>query len=942
MANNPNIGVPPPPLTTPLLTAASVESAEDPSTPKTDQDRGLLTMPWIMWFTNAYAAITAVVTPIVSAVQIALSLFLYPFSVPRPLNQRIGEDPSLKDFGAVGDVQVFEAGCALGTVASSATISATFSDGTGTIASVGPNITGSGTNFLVELALGQFIAASGQILQVNGIKDDSHATLVGAGFTPDVSGVAFTIGTGFLATDAGKKIVIYGAGNSGTPLTITGAAAGITTTNSYQEVCRVDGQAGTTINFALNCATAGVTFEVWGDTAANFSTEVLLSGPTAVAALAASSSFIQTPLTKRYYRIKAISTSAGVPGIGYGTISVYGYIFGTTILSVTDPQHAIMTSPALATRDLCYAYFGTDDTVAIQTAINVAYTIGNPQTADKGARLRAPAGKYLFSSQITVRPCVSILGDNAGATIFYADASIFPANIATWKITGTFFSDFIIAFFSHLQDIRIDCGHIPGSIGIYCDSMQEQSGFTRVAVINWLKVGVLGGQNTDRYGNANWMMMDVEVYPSVGAFLDDNVTGISLQFTVDLLGIKGSVFGQGGFICGYGKGIDISQGILRWYRLHVEAARIGIHFNTGSGGSIDGLDTQSFVQTALVNDGGNPIDVRTLQSSGAVAIQDNLAPWTITDPFVVHYSYTPNTLPARQAGPLQVGSDFTNPNIMTWNSTNFGPGAGMFLSVNSLITNFPNWAKSTQAASNKALFVRLDQAVFEVMIGAATNSNGVNPGVSYLRLDDVLAGIFTPRLYFDATGFGPLLFGNNLDVNWFRWFHGDTNQRHLKLQQSTNSGGTWTDVIVIDAVTGTITFTGAVIGAGINQLTGDVTAGPGSGSQAATLAASGVTASTYGDSTHVGQFTVDAKGRLTAASNVAISGGGGAVSSVFGRTGAVVAVSGDYTASQVTNAARTGLGVSFTVPLAKLTVGGSNGSLSFNVDGVLASFVNPT
>ncbi len=39
-----------------------------------------------------------------------------------------------------------------------------------------------------------------------------------------------------------------------------------------------------------------------------------------------------------------------------------------------------------------------------------------------------------------------------------------------------------------------------------------------------------------------------------------------------------------------------------------------------------------------------------------------------------------------------------------------------------------------------------------------------------------------------------------------------------------------------------------------------------------TLDVSGVTASTYGDSTHVGAFTVDAKGRLTSASSVAISG----------------------------------------------------------------------
>lgn len=70
-------------------------------------------------------------------------------------------------------------------------------------------------------------------------------------------------------------------------------------------------------------------------------------------------------------------------------------------------------------------------------------------------------------------------------------------------------------------------------------------------------------------------------------------------------------------------------------------------------------------------------------------------------------------------------------------------------------------------------------------------------------------------------------------------------------------------------------------------LTGDVTAGP--NATATTLAATGVTAATYGDSTHVPQIAVDAKGRITSAANVAIaaSGGGKIAQIVNTETGAV-------------------------------------------------------
>jgi hypothetical protein len=61
---------------------------------------------------------------------------------------------------------------------------------------------------------------------------------------------------------------------------------------------------------------------------------------------------------------------------------------------------------------------------------------------------------------------------------------------------------------------------------------------------------------------------------------------------------------------------------------------------------------------------------------------------------------------------------------------------------------------------------------------------------------------------------------------------------------------------------------------GINQLTGDATAGPGTGSQALTLATVNAGSGLCGDSTHVCQVTTNGKGLVTLQAAVAISGSG--------------------------------------------------------------------
>ncbi len=116
-----------------------------------------------------------------------------------------------------------------------------------------------------------------------------------------------------------------------------------------------------------------------------------------------------------------------------------------------------------------------------------------------------------------------------------------------------------------------------------------------------------------------------------------------------------------------------------------------------------------------------------------------------------------------------------------------------------------------------------------------------------------------------------------------------------------------------------VTTSGTLTVTWVNESANTVFAGPSTGSPAAPgfrvlvnadLPASGVTAATYGDSTHIPQVAVNAQGVITSASNIAVSAGtvssvGLALPAEFSVSGSPVTSTGTLTATWINESANT-------------------------------------
>lgn len=336
--------------------------------------------------------------------------------------------------------------------------------------------------------------------------------------------------------------------------------------------------------------------------------------------------FGNTAPSSEYVRIQSGSERTKIIALGSNT-SASGRIADsgtdTLILDANEnsvfPTSAIIKGPDPWIDVKAYGAKGdgtTDDTTAIQDAIDDA--TGND---GDNSWVFMPKGTYLITSTIDIKEKVLLIGAGSTGVIIKMDSSFSDSPMAAVRIgdgTG-------ITHGAGIENIKIDCNTVSGSIGIYSTEAQERSCVKNCIVTQYMTYGI-------HYSGDNCKNTEIEQMQIIADSSATTPTGIYLDNIGARVRVKDVSFSASGAGSST-NAILFTSGEAHFEDIHPEDFEVGINFGSGANGSAkDVTGHPSVTDTIKISSGaGMVLCLNIGHLGGTNSINDVVNSKTLTD-----------------------------------------------------------------------------------------------------------------------------------------------------------------------------------------------------------------------------------------------------------------------------------------------------------------------